>query len=71
MNPAKSVIAIFQGVRPLARLLNIDPSVVSRWQAPKKRRGTGGLIPAAYQGPLLKLARQKRLPLTAADLIKP
>lgn len=69
MKPANYVISIFGGVRPLARLLGVDPSVVSRWPAPKERRGQGGLVPSKYQGQLLRLARRKRLPLKAEQLI--
>lgn len=70
MQPAKKVIEMFGGVRALARLLKIDSSVVSRWQTSKDKRGQGGLIPAGYQGKLLKLAERKGLELTADDLVK-
>lgn len=69
MQPAKRIIDLFGGVRPLARLLGVDPSVVCRWPAPRERRGQGGLIPAGYQRDLLRLARSKRLPIKAADLV--
>jgi hypothetical protein len=70
MQPAKRVIQLFDGVRPLARALKVDPSVVSRWQAPRDRRGQGGLIPAVYQGPLLRLAKRMRIALSADDLVQ-
>lgn len=70
MNPAKKIIALFGGVRPLARKLGVDPSVICRWPAPKEKRGQGGLIPAVYQGPLLKLARREKVQLRADDLIR-
>lgn len=69
MNPAKRIIELFGGVRPLARELDTDPSVVCRWALPKERRGQGGLIPAEYQGRILKLAKRKQLQVSAEDLI--
>lgn len=68
MNPAASVIQKFGGVRPLARLLNVSPSTVCRWQKPKPG-GTGGMIQAQYHGTLLGLARRKKIALTADELV--
>lgn len=70
MDPARKVIQRFGGVRPLARILDVDPSTVSRWQQPRERRGQAGLIPAQYQGPILRSARQHGIPLSAEDLIQ-
>jgi hypothetical protein len=68
--PAATVIARFGGVRPLARILGIDPSLVSRWQQPRERRGQGGLIPARYQGPILLAARERGIELSPADMVQ-
>lgn len=74
MEPATNVIQKFGGVRPLARLLEsylrkpVSPSQVSRWQLPKPDGG-GGMIPAKFHGPLLALAKRKRVELTADDLV--
>ncbi|MGD9882311.1 MAG: hypothetical protein AB7F22_30200 [Reyranella sp.] len=68
MNPGSSVIAKFGGVRPLARLLDINPTNVSRWQLPKPR-GTGGLIPSKYHKPLLTLAKRRKVRLTVEELV--
>lgn len=70
MNPAKQIIELFGGVRPLARALGLDPSTISRWQTPKKKRGTGGRIPAAHQGALLRLAKKRRIQISADQLIQ-
>lgn len=70
MNPAAYVISVFDGVRPLARRLNLDPSVVCRWALPKAKRGQDGLIPAKYQGEILRLAKKMKLPLSAEQLIR-
>lgn len=65
--PAASVIGKFGGVRALARELRLDPSALSRWQ--ERGKGGGGLIPAKYHWSLLALARARRIPLTADDLV--
>lgn len=69
MNPAELVIARFQGVRPLARLLKLDHSTVSRWPK-KKPRGLGGLIPSCHHLQLLDLAKEKGIALTAEELVR-
>jgi hypothetical protein len=69
MKPADLVIARFGGVRPLARLLGLDHSSICRWTQ-KAPRGGGGLIPSRYHQPLLKLAEEKGVALSADDLIR-
>lgn len=69
MNPAELVISRFGGVRPLARLLGLDHSSISRWTK-KKPRGLGGLIPSRLHGPLLDLAATQKVALTAEELIR-
>ena len=67
--PAHRAISAFGGPRKLARLLSIDHSWVVRWRKPRPE-GTGGLIPAKYQGTILRLAAEQGIGLTAADLIQ-
>lgn len=75
MNPAGAVITKFGGVRPLARTLAqylrkpVSPSQVSRWQLPRTAGGSGGMIPAKFHGPLLKLAKKHQVELSADDLV--
>lgn len=76
MQPAQHVIEKFGGIRPLARMLGpylpdretIEPSTVDRWLRPKPR-GTEGLIPAHYHQPLLALAKDQDIELSAEELI--
>ena len=68
-SPADKVIALFGGVRPLARELGRNPSSVVRWRKPRAEGGTGGAVPSAMQGRVLALAKARGLPLTAEDLI--
>ena len=69
VTPADKVIALFGGVRPLARDLGRNPSSVVRWRRSKEKGGTGGAVPSALQGRVLALAKARGLPLAAEDLI--
>lgn len=68
MKPADLVIARFGGVRPLARLLEIDHTTILQWQR-KPPRGRDGLIPSRYHIPLLELAARLDVALSTDDLI--
>lgn len=65
--PAHAVIKKFGGVRRLARELGLDPASVCKWQ--RMQKGGSGLIPARYHWTLLTLARKRKIPLTADDII--
>jgi hypothetical protein len=67
--PAALVVHRFGGCRALAKLLQISPSAVSRWNKPRSEGGTDGLIPSRKQHAILQAARDKGLDLTADDLI--
>lgn len=67
--PAAQVIEAFGGVRPTARVLELNPSTVCRWQKPKEQRGSGGLIPSEHHARILRESRARQLPLTAESLI--
>lgn len=67
--PADIVISKFGGVRPLARLLEKDPSTIHRWRMPAARGGLDGRVPSVAQQRLLELARERGISLTADDLI--
>ena len=61
-SPAAVVIAAFGGVRATARILDIDPSAVSRWQR-------SGHIPVQHQRRILEIAADQHIWLTAQDII--
>lgn len=69
MTPADIVISRFEGARALARLLGRDPSSVHRWRMPASKGGLDGRVPSALQLPLLELAQQRGIALTAEELI--
>lgn len=62
ISPPELVINLFGGVRPLGRLLQIDPAAITRW---RKR----GVIPTSSQRKLLEVAWEKGLELDAHDII--
>jgi transposase-like protein len=70
MKPADIVISRFGGLRPLARLMNLDPSTIYRWRAPAAKGGLDGRVPSTHQLRLLELAREKGVQLTASELIE-
>jgi len=71
LTPAEYVIRLFEGVRPLARLLTketgktVDPSVVSKWQHP----GRDGTVPQKRHIQLFKVAKKEGVKLTAENLV--
>lgn len=68
LNPAADIIRTFGGVRATARIAGVNPAAVSRWKAPRERRGTNGLIPQRHWQRLLDHAKSVRIRLTLRDL---
>lgn len=68
MQPARSVVDLLGGCRAIARELDISPSAVSRWMAPKSRQNLGGRIPQAHWSGLMAMAKKLGAPLTLAQL---
>lgn len=60
--PSQLVVAAFGGVRPAARLLECEPSTISRWSKT-------GLVPASYQKLVLSKAWEHGIDLTAHDIV--
>lgn len=69
LSPANYIISIFGGVRATARALKRSPSTVSKWRKSRKEGGTGGQIPTMIQPKVLKIAAERKLPITPNDLI--
>ena len=68
---AARIIDKFGGPAACARAIDYDPSQIFRWrypEAPSKKRGTGGLVPAAALRKLRAKARALGVLLTAEDL---
>ncbi len=69
MSPAQKVIKAFGGVRATARALGLNSSSVSRWDAPREKRGLSGRVPSVHQAKILRLAKRGGLKIAASDLI--
>jgi hypothetical protein len=66
-NAAVNVIEKCGGAETVANWLGVDLSRVYRWTYPRERGGTGGIIPAKHQLPLLTKARASGVDLQPAD----
>lgn len=67
MTPAEKVIKLFGGIRPAARILDINYSSVSSWKHGKSKK-TKGRIPAWHHAKILRAAKQLNLPISKEDL---
>lgn len=63
VEPAASVIERFGGAKWLAEFLGVARGTVHGWR-------TKGVIPAAHQAAVLRMAKERGIRLTAKDLIK-
>lgn len=67
LTPAAYAIHVFGSATKLAEAAGVSIGRVSRWRG--ERGGAQGIIPAAHQRRILEKARERKLPLTAEDLI--
>ncbi len=63
--PAYSVIRRLGGVTPTAKILDVNPSTVSRWITTD---GTNGQIPQKYWIKLLNHALSRNIKITLTDI---
>lgn len=56
MSPAEVVVDVFGGVRATARAAEVNGSTVCRWLQPRKRGGTGGMVPKVHRERLIAAA---------------
>lgn len=68
LSPAAYVISIFGSMRKTARAVGRTNAAVCMWTKPRTRGGCGGNVPAAAQRIILKIAKEKSLPITPNDL---
>ena len=68
LSPAEYVITTMGGVNATARALGRSPAAVSKWQAPKGEKGTGGEIPRFLRKEILLFARKNNLDITLDHL---
>lgn len=70
MNVAEHVIAKCGGPQVVAEMLGCHVTRVYRWTYPKKKGGTGGVIPTARQDKLLQKAKARGISLEPADFFR-
>lgn len=71
LEPAASILQKLGGPTAVADYLGIHRTWPWKWQQPREKHGTGGLVPQKYHPQLLDLARLKCVPMTAADFLPP
>lgn len=67
ITPGQLVNDLFRRV-DLRRELGVSESTIWRWSQPVPK-GTGGLIPSRYHAPLLRIAHDRGVRITADDLV--
>ena len=67
MEPASTVIEIMGGPTAVAEIVGVHRTRVSKWQSPKHKGGTGGLIPIWHATRLLEKARELDIDLKPDD----
>ncbi len=69
MEPAASIIRKLGGEAVVSRVTETAYTAPYRWQQPRDKGGTGGLIPQRHHPKLLAFAREQDLPLSPADFL--
>jgi hypothetical protein len=71
MTIAENIIRKCGGHARVAAWLGLSLTQVYRWTYPREKGGTGGLVPAQRQAPLLAKAREAGIDLRPADFFGP
>lgn len=71
MEPASSIIAKLGGEAVVSDVTGTAYTAPYRWQYPRERKGTGGIIPQRHHPQLLAFARSKGIPLKAEEFLPP
>ena len=71
MEPARSIITKLGGETAVAHVCGTALSAPYRWQHPRERGGTGGLIPQRHHRALMDYAQARRIPLAAEEFMAP
>lgn len=69
MEPAHTIISRLGGEAAVAAATGTAYTAPYRWQHPKDKGGTGGLIPQKHHPALLAFARRRGVTLTADDFL--
>jgi len=68
---AKRIIGLLGGPTVVGAAVKRTPGAVCKWNTPKERGGTDGLVPSRYHAPLLEFAKRKGVSLGPEDFIPP
>jgi len=71
MEPAKTIIKRLGGEAAVSGITGTAFTAPYRWQHPKTKGGTGGLIPQRHHRALLDYAKQNEIGLSAEDFLEP
>jgi len=69
MTPASLIVSRFGSKSAVADAVGVHRTRVYDWLRDKERGGSGGRIPQSHHLKLLEAARERGIPLTAAELI--
>jgi hypothetical protein len=71
MDPAASIIKRLGGAAAVAAATGTALTAPYRWQYPRARGGTGGLIPQRHHRALINFAKRCTIALGAEDFLPP
>jgi hypothetical protein len=71
LDPAAGIIHALGGPKRVAAITGTAVSAPYRWQHPRERGGTGGIIPQRHHRALLAFARARAIALSADDFLPP
>jgi hypothetical protein len=69
MEPAASIIKAIGGEAIASQITGTAYTAPYRWQQPKEKGGTGGLIPQRHHPAILQFAREKGINVTAESFL--
>ncbi len=69
MEPAATVIDRLGGPKVVSEITGAAYTAPYRWQYPRDKGGTGGLIPQKHHLTLLSYAQENGIPLSASDFL--
>lgn len=70
MEPAKTIIQKLGGEAVVSRITETAYTAPYRWQHPREKGGTGGVIPQRYHRTLLDYAQANDIPLSAEEFLQ-
>jgi hypothetical protein len=69
MEPARTVIKRLGGEAKVSEITETSLNAPYRWQYPREKGGTGGVIPQRHHRKLLAYAKENKIELSAEDFL--